>query len=178
VSCHKPKPLPPSTSELTTTTDHTKKGVLITRAGTYSLHGTKCIHTLPASWKDVDWKASGAHEHTLDKSCLALQKLNMAIYKPLNLMLCKEHHYLLDASAFHSHVASGRSHSAVILSVEPTDYASLERLAETFPNITKKVLYLIHHVQQAFQLADYADISESIPFSSSLPFLLDSVLFW
>ena len=181
----KPKPLPLAMSQRTndhtandhTANDHTaKKGILVARAGTYFFNGSKCIHTSPATWKDFDWKTLGAHEHTLDDSCLALQNLNMAIYKPLNLVLCREHYYLLDASSFRSHVYE--CHSTQVTKVNPADYSLVKDLAETFPCVQKKSLYLIRHIQNAFQLPEYANISSSIPFSSSLSFLRDPVLFW
>ena len=101
----------------------------------------------------------------------------MAIYKPLNLILCRQHHYLLDASSFHSHVND--LHSTQLLKiVNPADYSLLKNLAETFPKVHKKVLYLICHIQLAFQLTEYADLSNSIPFSSSLLFLHNPMLFW
>jgi len=69
--------------------------VIAIAGGHYERRGIQCKHSCVSDWKDVDWTSRIDEDEfdEFDNSCLALQELDLLIYKPFNAVLCRQRQY-------------------------------------------------------------------------------------
>ncbi|PPQ71435.1 hypothetical protein CVT26_011132 [Gymnopilus dilepis] len=117
--------------------------------GRYENRGLECVHSSQQDWDGVDW-ASNVALNELDESCLALSELNMCLYKPMNVILCKQHGRLLDLKTFIPHVQL--SHRSTV--------------PELYRPGKSKYDFLKHHVEAAFSISKEksTNIHRPVPF--------------
>ena len=137
--------------------------------GNYERQGTQCKHSHPTSWKDIDWsnRTQEADFDELDNSCLALEELNMCVYKPLNMILCRSCEMLLDCTTLLGHLQNDAHRKSV-----PT-VRSLNTVIDTKKDgksarAPPKVTFFIKHITLAFNLnksfPDHAIVHRPLPF--------------
>ncbi|KDR71945.1 hypothetical protein GALMADRAFT_213439 [Galerina marginata CBS 339.88] len=124
--------------------------------GFYERDGKRCNHNLPSSWKDTDWssRTQEAEFDEYDNSCLALEELNMCIYKPLNQVFCRPCQRLLDHTDLLYHLRRA-PHNQFVPNIPRKKFDFLENWKRNRGDSKcVKHAFLVDHVIQAYSLKD------------------------
>ena len=106
------------------------------KEGHYTRQGIRCKHSCVSDWKDVDWPGRVDEDKfdEFDDSCLALQELNMCIYKPFNAVLCRQCRCLLDLASLGGHLKTRHG----------------DAIPKTTPTMLGKYQFFEAHIKEAF----------------------------